>query len=210
MWDITAESTNMPVFCKMLILHQGACLVNSPAVLTRDAAVQIGDDFISVPLTDRLEGTTEPPTNNDIPTRSSKDKKQRRLSWTLTDEYYSVPQYQYRGKQGVQRDMDIQVDPACFEMNTSRSSGLELAKPVKSDKRGFVAKMAATHDIIDYLRVSALSKSELMSERTLHTTADPDKRFIFNADTWTRARKVVNSDFTIDTEMTFNNYEPQR
>jgi hypothetical protein len=56
MWDISGESTNMPVFCKMLILHQGACLVNSPAVLTRDAAIQIGDDFISIPLTERSLG----------------------------------------------------------------------------------------------------------------------------------------------------------
>ena len=41
MWDINGDSTNLPVFCKMMIVHQGACLVNSPAVLTRDAGVQV-------------------------------------------------------------------------------------------------------------------------------------------------------------------------
>jgi hypothetical protein len=42
MWDIDGESTTLPVFCKILIVHQGACLVNSPAVLTRDAGIQVG------------------------------------------------------------------------------------------------------------------------------------------------------------------------
>ncbi len=41
MWDINCESTNLPVFCKMMIIHQGACLVNSPAILARDASVQV-------------------------------------------------------------------------------------------------------------------------------------------------------------------------
>lgn len=41
MWDINGESTNLPVFCKMLWVHQGACLVNSPAILARDAGIQV-------------------------------------------------------------------------------------------------------------------------------------------------------------------------
>jgi len=45
MWDINGESTNLPVFCRMMIVHQGACLVNSPAILARDAGVQVCQAF---------------------------------------------------------------------------------------------------------------------------------------------------------------------
>jgi len=42
MIDIDSDSTTLPVFCKILIVHQGAVHVRSPALLLRDVSIQVG------------------------------------------------------------------------------------------------------------------------------------------------------------------------
>ena len=43
MIDIDAESTLLPVFCKILIINHGAVRINSPMLIERDVSVQVGE-----------------------------------------------------------------------------------------------------------------------------------------------------------------------
>lgn len=81
MIDIDAKSTFLPVFCKLLIIHQGAAHVHSPPVIARDVSVQIGNNPWLLSLS-----------------RSTDSARERRSSWSVIDEYYSAPHHQYRGK----------------------------------------------------------------------------------------------------------------
>lgn len=137
--------------------------------------------------------------------------RKRRLSWTLTDEYYSIPQYQYRGKAGTQCDMGVLVNERTFPTYED-----ELKKASKSPEaanpspKTFLGKQITTSDIIDHITIGSRSKNEIMSAGTLEKCADPNKKFMFNSDTFTRCRKVTYSDFKIDAQFNFNNTEPKR
>ena len=190
MWDIDGESTNLPVFCKMLIVHQGACLVNSPAILARDAGIQVGQDFISIPLSERTISTN---TTTEIDAGTA---RKRRLSWTLNDEYYSIPQYQYRGKSSGKSEKEAQVTESSFLEQPKTHS------PPESDEKvsiTYSTKTISTSDIIDYIKISKLSKNELMSESALDTNPNVQKQtYSYKYDTAKRTRKVMHPDFRPD------------
>ena len=138
--------------------------------------------------------------------------RKRRLSWTLSDEYYSIPQYQYRGKLGPQSDMGVQVTDKTFITSRNTNDQVRANGSCHSNKivKSSVSKLIGTSDIIDHLRVSSLSKTELMSATSLQVPNDASKSFIFNKETSVKCRKLMNSSFTIDTEINFADKESKK
>ena len=114
--------------------------------------------------------------------------------------------YQYRGKLGSPVEIGLQVTEESFVTSTrQRPTSNSIQKT-----RQFQAKQINTGDIIDHLKISTLTKDELMSTSSLTKTNDPDRTFIFTPNTWNRKRKVLNTDFQIDTQMNFKNLESKR
>lgn len=150
MIDIDSESTHLPVFCKILIIHQGAVHVRSPALLARDVSVQVGTNF-------------------DLNTSSSETKssdeviKQKRASWQLIDEYYSTPFYQYRGKSsGLRFNQDTQVNENEFlTYATSETSTEDLISHLRLH----------VHSKLDIMSENSLSRTVHGDYRMIHSFA---------------------------------------
>lgn len=89
--DIDSESTKLPFFCKLLIIKQGKVLERSSPILMRDVCLQIGQTYIISSNNNKLnESITTTTTPRSTRTRTS--------SWSLMEEYYSIPYYYYKGK----------------------------------------------------------------------------------------------------------------
>jgi len=138
---------------------------------------------------------------------SSTNTRKRRLSWTLTDEYYSIPQYQYRGKCNGQSDIGVQVTSESFTEPKPPNTKFSAEHDNESIKKpkSYETKISATGDIIDYLKISNTSKTELMScDSNYNKNLAKEKKYIFNTETWTRCRKVNDADFQTDTQLSFD------
>ncbi len=109
--------------------------------------------------------------------------------------------------------MGVQVTEENFAVpkrSVTKSSADQADHSIKRPKT-YETKTSATGDIIDYLKIGTTSKIELMSVNSLHNkNAIRDKKYIFSAETWTRCRKVTNTDFQVDEQLTFTNLEPRR
>jgi len=95
--------------------------------------------------------------------------------------------------------MGVQVTEENFAVpkrSDTKSSADQADHSIKRPK-SYETKPSATGDIIDYLKIGTTSKIEL-------------KKYIFSAETWTRCRKVTNTDFQVDEQLTFTNLEPRR
>jgi hypothetical protein len=126
--------------------------------------------------------------------------RKRRLSWTLTDTYYSIPQYQYRGKAGQRIEQEIQVNESCFEQIMIENSKKNDDKEKKlASIKSYAAKSVSTSDIIDYIKIGSMSKEQLMSETSLESNKSLEKKFyIYNWQSEKRFRKVSEPKFKAD------------
>lgn len=112
-FDIDSESTKLPFFCKIMIVNQGRVHERSEPTLNRDVCLQIGESLIeklflqhrpnlhNVSLNasrflDLDQHAIEDPNVSFLTPRST---RQRRPSWCCMEEYYSIPFYQYKGKE---------------------------------------------------------------------------------------------------------------
>jgi len=140
MIDIDSDSTTLPVFCKILIVHQGAVHVRSPALLLRDVSIQVGNDDILF--------NNNSNTNDQQQQQQQLQTKNKRSSWALADEYYSTPFYQHSGKTtGSKYNQDTQVTENEFLSYSSQET--------------------STDDLISHLRLHIHSKTDIMSEFSL-------------------------------------------
>jgi hypothetical protein len=117
-FDIDPQSTYLPVFCKILIIHQGAAQVNSPAVLARDISIQIDMSKVD------SESTKTCVVN--YRSRASSGKEE---DTTL------VPYYQYKGKKGVTTEKEIQCEVHMFhsEKISTYAATTDLIKHITID-----------------------------------------------------------------------------
>lgn len=140
--DIDAESTLLPAFCKILIVHHGAVRVNSPPVLSRDVSIQVG---------------STPWLSNSLNTK----KHERKPSWSSVDEYYSLPEYHYSGKKSLKFEKSEQVHENMLP------SYLDVAKIENVKNNPLEDKIVGTDDLANYLNLNSFSKIDLMSSHSL-------------------------------------------
>ena len=110
MIDINAESTHLPVFCKILIIHHGAVRINSPPVIERDVSVQVGEPNEWLLSAKNHFFAKEDLTNskkNDFSSYVPVLQRERTLSSTVSNEYYSAPHHKYRGKQANMNQKEV-------------------------------------------------------------------------------------------------------
>lgn len=117
--DIDSESTKLPIFCKMMIVNQGKVHERSAPILLRDVCLQIGESFTEKLIrnkhahntslnasvfedpnasftTPRLHAIEDPNVSFTTPKTTH---RARRPSWCQMEEYYSIPFYQYKGRE---------------------------------------------------------------------------------------------------------------
>ena len=183
MIDIDPESTYLPVFCKILIIHQGAVRVNSPPILARDVCIQVGAQC------EWLRSSK----NFFFKDNNRKDffsLRERKLSWTTNEEYYSIPHHKYKGKTNDTDNKDIQVLDNMFFMS---NSSIELTNLIDKHKLP-VVKSVSTVDFLKYFRWNNFTKSELLSSTTLEFIRKPSTEFIIeNKMTCKKYRRIFNN-----------------
>ncbi|CAF0907645.1 unnamed protein product [Didymodactylos carnosus] len=100
--DIEAESTKLPMMCKLWIIVDGAIVERGKAHMVQDAAIQV-----------QIAGRSQRNLGlNESTVRMTTYDRRRRQSWHDINEYRSIPYYQYTRpakncpQTGVQCNMD--------------------------------------------------------------------------------------------------------
>jgi hypothetical protein len=174
MIDIDAASTQLPVFCKILIINHGAVRINSPMLIERDVSVQVGEPnewLLSSKNTFFSNNKNSSFSMSNVPL----GQRERTLSSTVTNEYYSAPLHKYRGKQANTNQKEVQVQDDMFyvkstftsnhqQMTTSRTSFYKGDVTTTTSQK---SQSLSTEDLISYLKLNIYSKEEIMSPYSL-------------------------------------------
>ncbi|CAF2831836.1 unnamed protein product [Rotaria sp. Silwood2] len=106
-WDIEAESTRLPMMCKLWMIVDGAVVERGRPHLVQDAAIQVftsGRNLRTILSAQRRYNQTSI-------TTTTADRR-RRQSWHDINEYHSVPYYQYTCavRKGSQKFIQCNMD----------------------------------------------------------------------------------------------------
>jgi hypothetical protein len=144
--DINAESTLLPVFCKILNVNQGSTKLRELPIILRDVGLQVGKTK-SNPIT----------IENNL-----KDSYEHRSSLTPGEEYYSLPQYEYIDiAENKLSEIGAQVQEALLNQQVETNK-------LRDEKEKLLAHVSiSTDDLNEYINVNEFSKTELLSPYSL-------------------------------------------
>ncbi|CAF3459028.1 unnamed protein product [Rotaria socialis] len=170
-WDIEAESTRLPMMCKLWMIVDGAVAERGKAHLVQDAAVQVltqGRNLRALLSLQQRYNSTSIKTTSD---------RRRRQSWHDVNEYHSVPYYQYTRavQMGFQRYIQCNMDNEHFA--TSRQEILPEVEeetvdenPIKIIKKEIVHE-TVHHSVIPQYRVRISIKTQTQPQSIDRSTS---------------------------------------
>ncbi|CAF0755551.1 unnamed protein product [Didymodactylos carnosus] len=140
--DIEAESTKLPMMCKLWIIVDGAVVERGKAHMVQDAAIQVHTGGRS-----RRNLTL-----NDSASRTTTYDRRRRQSWHDISEYRSVPYYQYSRpakdcpQTGVQCNRDLETPLSMITETSDDTKLIKEEKIVTQEKKSIMTQTESTHD----------------------------------------------------------------
>ena len=182
-FDIDSESTKLPFFCKIMIVNQGRVHERSEPTLNRDVCLQIGESLIEKLLfqhrpnlhnvslnasrfLDLDQHAIEDPNVSFLTPRST---RQRRPSWCCMEEYYSIPFYQYKGKDKAKFEKSVNTNVSMGFTVTESESLFNVLNNNPNNTiilNNFTNQAVDTDDLVDQIN-KEFSKAQLLSPYSL-------------------------------------------